>query len=334
MISPLGGVIPSIRARRAFMSVRFTGDSLTIHCLPAAPPPTLLLAAIGIGRLIATRSQVIAVWPCLRCLGLRRWSATSRYASSRPYCLVIAIAGGGRTPWSIDHPPSSLNDRLGRLGLGRRAVWQLRRAETRPITSLIQPADLDRDRDVDVLVDSNLDWGQDLISLREWVQAQNLDAIGLAYFGTARPEAYDVQTDLLPSFTLNEFGPEVSGFSAYALPPGWYAISATSLQLGLLYSHWDMYAPFRDRAPDARIGRSLLAYRVDYPSSEEVDRTVVLARRQATRSGDARRHPDRHLILKWAGAMLPCSTWWGAPATSTRRRADRRFARTSTLRSW
>ena len=132
--------------------------------------------------------------------------------------------------------------------------------------------------------------------------AQRLDIINLAYFGTARPSAYHVPANLLPSFTLNDFGPEVDGFSAWALKPGWYAISATSLRLGLLYTHWDLYAPFRARQPDARIGRSIWVYHSTYPSTE-VDRTVVLGPiagdlDQATLGGD----PDRQLIVKWAGS--------------------------------
>jgi hypothetical protein len=146
-----------------------------------------------------------------------------------------------------------------------------------------------------------LDWGQDLIALREWMRANHLDNIHLSYYGTARPAAYNIRANLLPSFTLNDFGPEVDGFNAYAAEPGWYAISATSLQLGLLYTHWDLYAPFRQHDPDARIGRSILAYRIDYPSTE-TDRAVVLG----LLAGDLDRaalggQPDRRLVVKWAG---------------------------------
>ena len=159
----------------------------------------------------------------------------------------------------------------------------------------------DHTHDYNRLVDSNLDWGQDLIALREWMTANRVDSINLAYFGTAHPSAYGLQANLLPSFTLNDFGAEVDGFSANALPPGWYAISATSLQLGLVYSHWNEYAPFRTREPAARIGRSILVYHIDYPSAE-TDRAVVLG----PVTGDLDRatlggQPDRQLIVKWAG---------------------------------
>jgi hypothetical protein len=42
------------------------------------------------------------------------------------------------------------------------------------------------------LVDSNIDWGQDLIRLKRWMSARGVDEIDLAYFGTADPRAYDI----------------------------------------------------------------------------------------------------------------------------------------------
>jgi len=42
------------------------------------------------------------------------------------------------------------------------------------------------------LVDSNLDWGQDLPALRDWVDAHGGTPVYLAYFGTADPKAYGI----------------------------------------------------------------------------------------------------------------------------------------------
>jgi hypothetical protein len=159
----------------------------------------------------------------------------------------------------------------------------------------------DRSRDYELLVDSNIDWGQDLIALREWMKGNQIDRVNLAYFGSARPSAYAMSVNLLPGFSLNDYGPEIDGFTAYALKPGWYAISVSSLQLGLLYSRWGIYVPFHAREPDTRVGRSFLIYHVDYPSAG-VDRTVVLGPMasdldQAILGGQ----PGRQLIVKWAG---------------------------------
>ncbi len=43
------------------------------------------------------------------------------------------------------------------------------------------------------LVDSNIDWGQDLIRLKNWMSTRGVDEVDLAYFGTADPRAYDIK---------------------------------------------------------------------------------------------------------------------------------------------
>ena len=42
------------------------------------------------------------------------------------------------------------------------------------------------------LVDSNVDWGQDLIRLKRWMTAHGVAEVDLAYFGTADPRAYEI----------------------------------------------------------------------------------------------------------------------------------------------
>lgn len=41
-------------------------------------------------------------------------------------------------------------------------------------------------------VDSNVDWGQDLIRLKRWMSAHGVTEVDLAYFGTADPHAYGI----------------------------------------------------------------------------------------------------------------------------------------------
>jgi hypothetical protein len=159
-----------------------------------------------------------------------------------------------------------------------------------------------REDDYQVLVDSNLDWGQDWTTLQEWWQAHPLDRLSVAYYGSARPQAYGLDPQLLPSFSLNDYGQEIDGFTAHALPPGTYAISASTLQLGLLYSHLNLYAPFRDREPIGRVGRSFLLYDVAY-SDPKVDRTIVLGPQASDLDTTTLGlDPDRQLIVKWAGS--------------------------------
>jgi hypothetical protein len=43
------------------------------------------------------------------------------------------------------------------------------------------------------LVDSNLDWGQDLIRLRRYMEQRGIPAVHLAYFGRVDPSVYGVR---------------------------------------------------------------------------------------------------------------------------------------------
>ncbi|MHC5109299.1 MAG: hypothetical protein ACYTHJ_05420 [Planctomycetota bacterium] len=49
------------------------------------------------------------------------------------------------------------------------------------------------------LLDSNLDWGQDLKRLRDYLEANALDDVKLSYFGSADPVRYGVECAYLPS---------------------------------------------------------------------------------------------------------------------------------------
>ncbi|MCH7989874.1 MAG: glycosyltransferase family 39 protein, partial [Planctomycetes bacterium] len=67
----------------------------------------------------------------------------------------------------------------------------------------------------DHLLDSNLDWGQDLGRLKEFVEAHQIDDLHLAYFGTMPPQEYGIRFRLPASRH-----PE----------PGWYAVSVNFVQ--------------------------------------------------------------------------------------------------------
>jgi len=263
------------------------------------PLPTLLCMIVGIASLLRhQQSKLLAIGslPALFLAVAMLNNLSLGYRLILPILpFVIVLAGRGAAAISLT--------RVTRPLIAAVAIWLA-------IDTLsIAPEHIayfnllvgDRDRAYDVLVDSNLDWGQGLIALRQWMNAQGIDSINLSYFGTARSNAYRIKANLLPSFPLNDFGPEVDGFNAWALGPGWYAISATSLRLGLLYTHWDLYAPFRARAPDARVGRSILVYRLEY-SSSQVNRAVVWG----LPAGDLDLtvlggQPGQQWLVKWAG---------------------------------
>ncbi len=137
-----------------------------------------------------------------------------------------------------------------------------------------------------LVVDSSLDWGQDLPALRAWL-AENRrpgEPVYLSYFGSAWPPHYGVRpTYFLPAHYLAR-----PPFHSYEFGPGLYCISATSL--AEVYSEYS--GPWRNqweqlfrtspresetfdrvrfarlckflqrRTPDANAGYSILIYRL------------------------------------------------------------------------
>ncbi len=151
-----------------------------------------------------------------------------------------------------------------------------------------------------ILADSNLDWGQDLIALRDLMVEMGIDEVYLAYFGTAVPEAYGLHYQPIPGFLRFTSGAEVNAYNPYTPLPGWYAIGQTSLHLGLMLQNNDIYATFLDRPPVAQAGYSINLYRVDYPADMPVDRVVVTGTAVSDLAPAALGVVDgRRLITKW-----------------------------------
>jgi 4-amino-4-deoxy-L-arabinose transferase-like glycosyltransferase len=147
------------------------------------------------------------------------------------------------------------------------------------------------------LIDSNLDWGQDLVGLERWV-ASHPDAlpIGVAYFGQISPQLFAARgagftwfvPPALPGL-IDKMSPGSAARPTPALRPGVYAVSA-SLVRGLPWriydavpidgsTPWvmptwrtreDAFKYFRDLTPlPESIGHSILLYRV---SDEQANR--------------------------------------------------------------
>jgi hypothetical protein len=109
------------------------------------------------------------------------------------------------------------------------------------------------------LVDSNLDWGQDLKPLKGWMDANHVSHINLAYFGTAYPPYYGIDATYLPGSAYFEPNPSVQ-------LPGYVAISATVLRgVYLGDAERAFYKSFLNRPPVASIGHSIFVYRVEQP---------------------------------------------------------------------
>jgi len=85
---------------------------------------------------------------------------------------------------------------------------------------------------INLLSDSNLDWGQGLPVLRRWMAARGVEKVNLCYFGTADPAAYGISfVPLAGSYRFDVPGAGVVGYPPQRPElPGYVAIGATNLQ--------------------------------------------------------------------------------------------------------
>ncbi|MGE5817073.1 MAG: ArnT family glycosyltransferase [Deltaproteobacteria bacterium] len=108
-----------------------------------------------------------------------------------------------------------------------------------------------------VLLDSNLDWGQDLKGLKRWMDANQVNKIKLLYFGTVDPEYYGIDASYIqrswigydPPATRTLEVPQYAAMSAHLL----FQVLAKERTLDL----------FRSAEPVAIIGHSILVFKLN-----------------------------------------------------------------------
>jgi hypothetical protein len=128
----------------------------------------------------------------------------------------------------------------------------------------------------DHLLDSNIDWGQDLLYLKSWLdQHPEVGPLKLAYFGSVEPSLNGLKYELPPP------GPEAADL-AQGRPigplPGDYAISVNFLRGFELFTYNGRggthqvgpheFEYFRDFRPIARAGYSISIYRITAEQAE------------------------------------------------------------------
>jgi len=110
-----------------------------------------------------------------------------------------------------------------------------------------------------VLVDSNLDWGQDLKGLKQWMDVNKVPTIQLAYFGTADPAYYSIDAVHKPgTWSIVLTKPRMRSDDRDA---PYIAISATHL-VGLYFGPSNPYQKYLSQEPIAVIGGSIYVYKV------------------------------------------------------------------------
>jgi 4-amino-4-deoxy-L-arabinose transferase-like glycosyltransferase len=116
------------------------------------------------------------------------------------------------------------------------------------------------DHGQEYLVDSNLDWGQGLKGLAQYMRERGISRVSLSYFGSDDPQRHGIAYDWLPSVELRNPNP------GKQLANRFLAISATNLQ-GVYFPDKELFAALRKKRPIAKIGYSIFIY--DMRAGEE-----------------------------------------------------------------
>jgi hypothetical protein len=137
------------------------------------------------------------------------------------------------------------------------------------------------------LLDSNLDFGQDLLFLKAWLDRNPQPApIGLAYYGYADPRIVGIEYVLPPAGPTGIFLDDAAYQRRFGPRPGTFAVSANMLHGlsgfapdgngGLRPIRADSFAYFRHFRPVAKAGPSLFVYRITPAEAEAVRRELGL----------------------------------------------------------
>jgi hypothetical protein len=142
------------------------------------------------------------------------------------------------------------------------------------------------------LVDSNIDWGQDLKRLKEWMDGHGVTEVKLSYFGSASPSFYGVHGERLPGYAA----PRPPRVTREIHPGDIVAVSVTHLQ-GVYLEPRDrlLMERLRRLEPVGRAGRSILIYRADFswPPGDARDSDDPVAAQEQRRGSEQDGHHAR-----------------------------------------
>jgi tetratricopeptide (TPR) repeat protein len=241
------------------------------------PLPTLLLSAAALGAFLLRRRWSAYGWLLLPVVVYFALAILSRFNIGIRHLLPIypfLFVLVGAAAWQIWQSGS----RVARGGLALLALWQVWiAASTHPhYLAYFNELAGGPKNGHQVLLDSNLDWGQDLKGLKRWLDVQGIARVQLVYFGTSEPSYYGV--DDFYSVKNLERWPA----SGEATLPEYLAVSANFLYGGELFLPPELAERLRRyqlRAPVASIGHSILVFKVSLDDPQVYEDGAVITSR-------------------------------------------------------
>jgi hypothetical protein len=208
------------------------------------PLPFLLLSVIGSVVLIArqrTAEAIAIVFAPVAIMAIAMTSSINigvRHVLAMYPFLSIAASFAVLQGWR-----SKLPVRIAVIVL---VAWQIANSALAHPDYLAWFHELARDP-ANIALDSNLDWGQDLLRLADWVRRENPKPLHLSYFGSADWRRF-VAAEELPRGRCID---------------GWIAVSEMNLRFGGASNRGDGLEWLRDRTPMRRIGKSIRVYFIE-----------------------------------------------------------------------
>jgi hypothetical protein len=153
------------------------------------------------------------------------------------------------------------------------------------------------------LLDSNIDWGQDLLALRRWFDLHPEAAgLKLAYFGPTPPRLAGIDAPMPPRGPTGR-REDIDRIGDLGPHPGWFAVSVNYLY-GYQHSPNDgaYFTYFRLFKPVAMAGYSIYIYHLSRTEAEEARGRLGLPPiedRGRTPAWDRAEPPDRGSLLRW-----------------------------------
>lgn len=156
------------------------------------------------------------------------------------------------------------------------------------------------------LLDSNLDWGQDLLMMKKFLKRHNDPSLIFSYFGSASRNAYGIgYQDLL---SIGKVKIEQDRINPYDVKKEFLAVSATNMK-SVYYVQKDIFSWIEDMTPIGKAGYSIFIYDI----SDDVRATAIIGEiyRSMKKDTYAARQYKRviHLtkkekIIHWARSRL------------------------------
>jgi len=223
-------------------------------------PLTLLALGVGGAWLLARRARAARDWrlwvPLLAMLAVLAATIPARINIGvrhvLPVFAVLAMCGAlaGAEVWRKTR--GALAARAAFVALVVAGLWSTARTHPDYLAYFNELAGPNPEH---VLVDSDLDWGQDLPRLADTLRVRQVDRVTIAYFGSAEPAAHGI--------------PVTAGWKRGQSVAGWFAVSQTLRQRGtaqLINGQWVLHPDamqWHDAyEPVATIGKSMLLYHI------------------------------------------------------------------------